>query len=485
MLSFANSKYSQIMKLRTALPSGLTNKMVERFDPSRMGGAPPIRFVPTTSSYQKKEDGEEADQVKITISSEISKYYDVFKEGNAEDVITLIRTHEGIIADKKLKEQHDVLFALATEKKARLTKLTQQRTRTDEEKEEVKSIELGLKEFKTQMKQLNQEAFDFFEKLLDNTLVSEWREIVKQECESTDYIDLKGCKNTSGRKRGKVFTALTPCYLKVMLLVCTQDAAEKMKRYMTTTVRLADVVKIVQQVSRLEAMNLMIPYLPCLKHMEGSPAGLPTMNTSFSELEMCTNLISTLPMKMSTAYYASKGQHFPTSMKKLEEDLILVEAQVQRQDKMINELRSKAGLPVSKRDSDGNKKATMKPSDPIPKKAKKGNSKSLLGNTEKPNSKLCQLCAKHSPNVKNTHNTAQCRKWNADGSEMRRAYKKPYSKHTNAHSHAGGEIMEAFAQMSKEMKSLRKLTERKRSKKSSKKRKYESSDDSDSGSESE
>ena len=112
------------MKLRTALPSGLTNKMVERFDPSCMGGAPPIRFVPTNSSSTKKEEGEEANQVKITISSEISKYYDVFKEGNAEDVITLIRTHEGIIADKKLREQHDIVAALLTEKKARLTKLT-------------------------------------------------------------------------------------------------------------------------------------------------------------------------------------------------------------------------------------------------------------------------------------------------------------------------------------------------------------------------
>ena len=96
------------------------------------------------------------------------------------------------------------------------------------------------------MKQLNQEAFELFEKLLDQSLVSEWQEIVKQECESADYIDLKGRENASGSKRGKVFAALTPCYYKVMLLVCTQDAAEKMKRYMTTTVRLADVVNIVQ-----------------------------------------------------------------------------------------------------------------------------------------------------------------------------------------------------------------------------------------------
>lgn len=74
------------MKLRTALPIGLTKKMVKRFNPSRMGEAPPIRFVPG-------EDGEDTNQVKITISSKISNYYNVFKEGNAENVITLIQTH--------------------------------------------------------------------------------------------------------------------------------------------------------------------------------------------------------------------------------------------------------------------------------------------------------------------------------------------------------------------------------------------------------
>ena len=201
------------------------------------------------------------------------------------------------------------------------------------------------------------------------------------------------------------------------------------------------------------------------------------MNIPFSELEMCTNLIATLPMKMSTAYYASKGQHFPTSLKKLEEDLILVEAQVQRQDKLINELRSKAGLPVS--GSDGKKKSSMKATEPIPKKLKKGNGKqSLLANTEKPFSKLCQLCAKHSPNVKNTHNTAQCCKWNADGSEKRRARSNGYSKNTNAHSHDGDDVMEAFAQMRKELKSLRKLTMRKQKKRDKKRKSYESSDDS-------
>ena len=142
-------------------------------------------------------------------------------------------------------------------------------------------------------------------------------------------------------------------------------------------------------------MNAMIQYLPCLKHIKGLPADMPTMNKKFSELEMCTNLITSLPMKMSTAYYASKGQHFPTNFKKLKEDLTLIKAQVHCQDKIINKMRQKPGLSVSGLDK---KKAAMKASESIPKKPKRDYGKqSLLTKTEKPSSKLCQLCAKHSP----------------------------------------------------------------------------------------
>ena len=77
--------------------------------------------------------------------------------------------------------------------------------------------------------------------------------------------------------------------------------------------------------------------------------------------------------------------------------------------------------------------------------------------------------------MKTTHNTSQCRKWNADGSEQKRSYSK--YKGTNAHSRESDGVMELVAQMSKEMKSLRKEVKSAK-KKSSKKRKYESSDDS-------
>jgi len=363
------------MKLRTALPSGLTNKMCERFDPSRMGGMPPIRFVPS-STETKKDEEESDDQVKITINSDVQKYYPIFKTGDAEAVINLIRMHEGIISDKKLKERFDIVTKLAEPKKTKVKKLASQPSRTKDEKEEVQELELALREYNSQQKQIQEEAFDFFEKLLDISLVLTWRDILKQECDSADYIDHLGIQITSA-PRGRTFEALVPCYYKMVLLVATQDAAERMKRYLQTTVKLGDTVRIVQLFSRMKDLNDMMKYLPCLKHIEGLPANLPTMNVPFSELDMCTNIIGALPVPMSTAYYASKGQHFPVCMKKLEEDLILIEASVQRQHKMMNDLRARAGLPTSGLRSEGKEKPNKikSGSDPIPKKEKKSGGK--------------------------------------------------------------------------------------------------------------
>ena len=148
----------------------------------------------------------------------------------------------------------------------------------------------------------------------------------------------------------------------------------------------------------------------------------------------------------------------------------------------MNELRAKAGISI-KKGSDG-KEVRMKLGQPIPKKPKTVGGKFNLPPNEKgSHQKLCQLCAVHLPGVKQTHNTAQCRKWNADGSAKNRApSRNNYPKNTNTHQGEGmDEIQGAFAQMRKEIKSLHKLAKRKQ-KKRSKKRRYESSDDSDSDS---
>ena len=109
----------------------------------------------------KKDEDESDNQVKITINSDVQKYYPIFKTGDAEAVINLIRMHEGIISDKKLKERFDIVTKLAEPKKTKVKKLASQPSRTKDEKEEVQELELALREYNSQQKQIQEEAFDF------------------------------------------------------------------------------------------------------------------------------------------------------------------------------------------------------------------------------------------------------------------------------------------------------------------------------------
>ena len=468
------------MKLKSALPTGLKNNQCERFDPSRVGGLPPVRFVP--SSLDEKEDVEKKEKeqmVKISVSEAVSKYFKVFKEGDTEDVVNLIQRHESILADKKLRQKYSSFAGLMSDKKTALDALTAKSKKTSEEKEEISLLKTAIKEYRAQAIAVQEEAFDYFEKLLHQNLVPVWRDIVTEQCDTDGYVDLNGCRQTG--KRGRTFSSLQACYLQVVLSVSTQDAAERHKRYLSTTVKKADNVTIVQLFARLILLNEMTKYLPCLKHVEGSPADLPRMNVPFTELEMCTNVIASLPLSIATGYYAQKGMHFPTKLTQLKEDLIRVAASVQRHDKMIADIRAKAGIPTK---GSGQEKAKMSgPNKPIPKKAKFGDKSG--GPNEGPPSKdrtpkLCQLCAKHSPGCKNSHNTAQCRKWNADGTDKRRSAHGGTTRNANAHSRSDDDTKAVFAQMRKEIKALKKITLKRSRKRKSCKRHYDSSDDSDS-----
>ena len=87
-----------------------------------MGGLPPIRFVPnSTASLNDMDEGNE--RVKISVTDTIKKYVKVFKEGGAEAIIQLIRQHESIVADCKLKESYSSASSLINAKKTAIRNL--------------------------------------------------------------------------------------------------------------------------------------------------------------------------------------------------------------------------------------------------------------------------------------------------------------------------------------------------------------------------
>ena len=66
-------------------------------------------------------------------------------------------------------------------------------------------------------------------------------------------------------------------------------------------------------------------YLPSLKDEKGSPQAMPRGNVLFTDIELCNIVLTALPFKFASAFWASKGSgHFPICVKILKEDLELV-----------------------------------------------------------------------------------------------------------------------------------------------------------------
>ena len=372
------------------LPAGLNNRRCERFHPAKMGGLPPTCFVPEKhlEGTDKMDDKSHKNCVKISISENVSKCSELFEEGGPEAVIMLIRSYESLVRDRKLREVYSSASALINAQKSAIAGLDQQRDRVM-----IEELTDAINELKTTCKVTQEEAFDYFEQLLSLEHVPKWREIVKEQCDTVPYIDLKGKKQTN-KARGRVFDALEPCYIQVRLTVTVQDAAERHRRYWTTTVKISEEFASSVLIERMKWANKIVKYLPCMKHVESSPAQWPTMNLLFLEIEMCIHVIATLPMNLAVAYWTSKGQHFPVCLKTLGDDLKLVEAQVNRSQRMMDDVRKHAGLPPRNGANKGNRASTKDDGGRIPKKPKASTAAASEGGRPK---KHCALCAKHSP----------------------------------------------------------------------------------------
>ena len=217
------------MVIISALPAGLQQQNFERYRPEKVGGAVQIRFIPDKSEDTKPEGKQST--VKIVISPTVTKSLEIFQNGNAEAAIELIQVHESIVADKKLRIQYKANRVLVSSKKAKIKEL---KDKGDEDQVEIDKINDSITALKFANVQLQEDMFDYFEKLLSPDLTAKWRVIVKEECEGVNYVSLSGTR--PGVIRGKVFDAIRPCYFRFMRLFCAQDSAERARRYITTNV---------------------------------------------------------------------------------------------------------------------------------------------------------------------------------------------------------------------------------------------------------
>ena len=379
----------------------------------------PIRFIPDTKD-ETKPDGKSA-TVKIAISSTVTKSLNIFFNGNAEAAIALIQVHESIVADKKLKIQFKANRVLQSAKKAKMRELDK---KTD--KEAIDKLKDEINGLVFANVQLQEDVFDYFEKLLSPELTAKWRDIVKEECEQDNYVSLTGTR--PGNIRGKVFDAIRPCYFRFLRLFCAQDSAERARRYITTNVviNLDKGLTVEQGVGRMIELNKTLPYLPCLNHKENSPEDWPAQNKEFSEVEMCSHVLFAMSFKVQTTYFAMVEDEFPTCLDALTQRLVRVEANLKEQKKaygdIVNRVNNSTGGSGAKRTqgSAGESTPTKKHKSSQSLYGKSPTKKGSYAATEGKSGKNCDLCAKYSPRSAKTHNTSQCFKWNPDGSERAR-----------------------------------------------------------------
>ena len=104
------------------------------------------------------------------MDDEVIKMFQTFKSGNAEAVVNLIREHESIVDDRKLREKYDAASALWNTKRQAIKQLD-----ANSDADEIAELEEQISEHKQTCATSQQQAFDYFEKLLDPVNMQKWR----------------------------------------------------------------------------------------------------------------------------------------------------------------------------------------------------------------------------------------------------------------------------------------------------------------------
>ena len=470
----------------TVLPKDLKPGDFQRYDPKGFGGDVAYGFVPS-KPYVHPDSREATTKVRLNI--EMDKFYKVFFEGSAEDLIDHIILHENIILDVKVKSKiknfTDQMDHLKSERKTlsidRVTNVVR-----------IEEISVSLTKMKGSIDTLNNNAFDYMEKLLCGNRAEIWRDIVKVECESTDYVTLKG-KAGPNPVRGKVLASLSPCYFRLMRTLVGYEAAEIERRFMTTNLllNLDKGINVQQGICRFKQMNKKLKYLPCMKHKEGSPDALVAYNKPFSDMELCQHILFALPKRICLEYHVTTSNEFPIDVRVLQEHLVRVCARQKEQKKQLKDFATKLGLSQNSPGNPNKKVRMALEADTIPKKERaRGSARGghAMRTQEDGGAKTCKLCKKFNtwnPKAYLTHSTDQCRKFDKDG--------KIKSGKSGGAASKGAERRQHFAQQKKVERQDKKLKKYKKKyrkeKKRRKKRKatqkggyYNSSSSSDSSS---
>ena len=181
-----------------------------------------------------------------------------------------------------------------------------------------KKLEQDLNEARKEVKGYIDNAFKYFQYLLDESLVQEWNKVVQETCHTKGYVGRGGIR-IPDKKRGFCFKSLEACMRAWLLkLKVPKDAAEQIQWYLRSQVRQPERVSVDDYINHLKEINKYLPLLPTIKDLEDVPKQIERADKSFSEPAMCDIILNLIPGSFKEMYYSRKMTHFPVKVDKLQ-----------------------------------------------------------------------------------------------------------------------------------------------------------------------
>ena len=299
--------------------------------------------------------------------------------------------------NKKLKRLETNLKPAATatqadksdkQKEAEAKKFAEAQEARKKQKEALAELYVKLEE---QLKELILKMLDTFRGYIAEDLVHEWDDIISSKVGTKPWTNLQGEVNDVEELEYNL-EAFEMIWMFWMRTVFQEDAAEQHLEYLTQGIRRPWNVPPRVFLARMKQLIGYIPYLPCAYYSSQATSQ------------------TTIPMKLTDPQLAQLALRLCPERWRLMWKT-LDKGQPQDLDEMIKFMEQQESIDKSNRVKkprhDGNNKGNKK---------RKGEGQNNQGSSKK--TKRCALCAKHGGPVK-THNTADCRLYNSDGTRKR------------------------------------------------------------------
>mgnify|MGYP000875615735 FL=1 len=451
-------------EIKRLIPEGLKHYEAERSKPRH---DPPLRFCP--SKTPENEDGDDDYNKSITVELNQKTTMKVlpYTFQDVESFLVFQKQHVYILAQQEAEPNWSKFEKILNDTVIKLTAISPN-TINKTEKASRKKLEELQETLKKRMGHIMTKAFTLYQQMCGPALRAEWDDIVVEHCFSKDWLDSNNLPSTE--ERGQSWTTLAEAKRLHLLTVCDADAAERHDQYMNVTLMKPRRLSIKPFYKRVKELDELAPHLPCLKDQPDCPKEVERRNLQMTPFAMCGLLMRNVSIQMEDEYNCLH-ENVPTDPKKLVDQLTRIETKVRsvavEKKKARNHEEKQGEDPQGSRNAKKRANKDKRPhmDQPIPRKPPTRDKK------------LCKLCEEFGGS-KNTHTTAQCKKW-VSGGKHHNEWRGPKANTLNAHA-SDTSVNQLMAQQAEFQKTIMKQMSKMSSKKKKSKRHRYSSSESDS-----